>query len=114
MDPIHPSKMLMHRNVKSIRCNGRKIAFCLSIKRTVSIFFHFVHTLTKITVISSKTLLANDHEDQKSFFHEIKRTIMRSKVIFFIRSKVPIIFPNFNQEIDSFRIFFHEIKIFLL
>jgi hypothetical protein len=38
--------------------------------------------------------------DRKSFFQEIKRTIMRSKV-FFSRLKLSIIFDNFDQGIKS-------------
>ncbi len=36
----------------------------------------------------------------KVFFQEIERMIMRLKVVFFRRSKVSIIFDNFDQEVE--------------
>jgi hypothetical protein len=49
---------------------------------------------------------ANDHEVKfhkikTRVFHEIKTTIRRSKFISFMRSKVSIIFHNFDQEVDT-------------
>jgi len=49
---------------------------------------------------------ANDHEIESleiesNFFQEIERTLVRSKVLFFMRLKVSIIFDNFDQEIES-------------
>ena len=48
-----------------------------------------------------RVLVANDHEIESKFFQEIKRTIMRSKVLFFMRLKVSIIFGNFDREIET-------------
>ncbi len=41
------------------------------------------------------------HEIERVFFQEIERTIVRSKVIFFRRSKISMIFDNFVPEIDT-------------
>jgi hypothetical protein len=35
---------------------------------------------------------------------------MRLKVVVFMRSKASIIFDNFDQEVDSFNDYFHEIE----
>ena len=40
------------------------------------------------------------HEIKSGFFQVIKRTIMRSKVLFWGRLKVSIIFDNFVQEVN--------------
>jgi hypothetical protein len=48
----------------------------------------------------------NDHEVglqeiESHIFQEVERMIRRSKVIFFKRSKVSIIFDSFVQEVES-------------
>ena len=37
--------------------------------------------------------------DQKWVFQEVEKTIMRLKVVVFMRSKASIIFDNFDQEV---------------
>ena len=50
--------------------------------------------------------MANDHEVEFheikiAIFHEIEITIMRLKFYLFMRSKLTIIFHNFNQEVNT-------------
>jgi hypothetical protein len=50
--------------------------------------------------------MANDHEVEFheikiAIFHEIEIAIMRLKFYLFMRSKLTIIFHNFNQEVNT-------------
>jgi len=70
------------------------------------------------SLVDNAIKMGNDHkiefhEIKSNFFQEIKRTIRRSKEIFFRRSKVSIKFANFFQEIKT-SIRRSQVKIMLL